>query len=245
MSTQGYIHSVETFGTVDGPGIRFIVFTSGCRLRCQYCHNPDTWKMDDGTLTTTDELIKDILRYKTYMKSTGGGVTISGGEPLLQPAFVKELIDKLHQNDLTVAIDTCGFPDINDNNVKETVDAADLILLDIKSINPQTYKKVTLQELQATLNFADYLNKINKPTWLRFVYVPGLTDDREDVIKLAQYVSTMKNIQLVEVLPFHKFGEHKWEMLGLTYKLSNTPEPTKEQTEEIREIFRSFGLKVQ
>ena len=128
--------SVETFGTVDGPGIRFIVFTSGCRLRCQYCHNPDTWKMDDGKLTSTDELIKDILRYKTYMKSTGGGVTISGGEPLLQPAFVKELIDKLHQNDLTVAIDTCGFPDINDNNVKETVDAADLILLDIKSINP-------------------------------------------------------------------------------------------------------------
>lgn len=241
----GYIHSIETFGSVDGPGIRYIIFTSGCRLRCQYCHNPDTWKMEDGKQQTSDELVKDIIRYKAYMLGTGGGVTISGGEPLLQPEFIKDLIIKLHAEGLTVAIDTCGFPDINKPEIQEIVNLADLILLDIKSFIPGTYKKITKQELQPTLNFAEYLAKTNKRTWLRFVYVPGLSDAPENIEGLAKYISPMKNIELVEVLPFHKFGEHKWEAMGLPYQLSNTPEPTKEQTESVREIFRSHGLTVQ
>ncbi len=243
--TTGYIHSIETFGSVDGPGIRYIIFTSGCRLRCQYCHNPDTWKMEDGQQKSSDELVKDILRYKPYMQGTGGGVTISGGEPLLQPEFILDLINQLHANDVHVAIDTCGFPDINKPEIKAVVDAADLILLDIKSYIPETYKKITQQELQPTLNFAEYLQTINKRTWIRFVFVPGLSDAPENVAGLAKYVSTMKNVELVEVLPFHKFGEHKWEVMGLPYKLANTVEPTKEQTEAIRDVFRSHGLQVQ
>ncbi len=243
MSTTGYIHSVETFGTVDGPGIRYIIFTSGCKLRCQYCHNPDTWKMKDGKETTSSELVKDIIRYKTYMTSTGGGVTISGGEPLLQPEFILSLINELHENGLEVAIDTCGFPKIED--VKHVVDAADLILLDIKSYIPETYKQVTKQDIQPTLAFAEYLQKTNKRTWLRFVYVPGLTDAPENIEGLAKYISTMQNIELVEVLPFHKFGEHKWAEMGLDYQLANTEEPSKEQTEQVRNIFRKYGLKVQ
>lgn len=243
MLDRGYIHSVDTFGSVDGPGIRYIIFTSGCLMRCQYCHNPDTWKMKDGKETTSDELVKDIIRYKSYMLGTGGGVTISGGEPLLQPDFILDLINKLHANGLHVAIDTCGFPEID--KVHHAVDAADLILLDIKSFNPETYKIVTSQNLDNTLKFAEYLQKINKRTWVRFVYVPGLTDDKDNIEGLAKYLSTMTNVELVEILPFHKMGEHKWELMGHEYKLKDTPVPTKEEIEHARAIFTSYGLKVQ
>lgn len=243
MSTTGYIHSIDTFGSVDGPGIRYIIFTSGCLMRCQYCHNPDTWKMKDGMQKSTDELVADIIRYKSYMLNTGGGVTISGGEPLLQPDFIYELINKLHPFNIPVAIDTCGFPDID--KIKHVVDAADLILLDIKSFDPETYKLVTSRELGNTLKFAEYLQQTNKRTWVRFVYVPNLTDAKENIEGLAEYLSTMTNVELVEVLPFHKMGEHKWELLGYDYKLKDTPIPSEEEIKFAQDIFRSYGLKVQ
>lgn len=240
---NGYIHSVDTFGSVDGPGIRYIVFTSGCLMRCQYCHNPDTWKMKDGKEMSVDELVSDIVRYRSYMMATGGGVTITGGEPLLQPEFVYELMNKLHSFGIHVAIDTCGFPDID--KVNFVVNEADLILLDIKSFDRETHKIVTSQEVDNTLRFAEYLNKINKRTWVRFVLVPGLTDDPANIEGLAQYLQNMKNVEMVELLPFHKMGEHKWEAMGQEYKLLNTPTPTAEEVAKARAIFEKYGLTVQ
>lgn len=240
---NGYIHSVDTFGSVDGPGIRYIVFTSGCLMRCQYCHNPDTWKMKDGKEMSVDELVADIVRYRSYMMATGGGVTITGGEPLLQPEFVYELMNKLHSFGIHVAIDTCGFPDID--KVNFVVNEADLILLDIKSFDRETHKNVTSQEIDNTLRFAEYLHKINKRTWVRFVLVPGLTDDPANIEGLAQYLQNMQNVELVELLPFHKMGEHKWEEMGQEYKLINTPTPSAEEVAKARAIFEKYGLTVQ
>lgn len=240
---NGYIHSTDTFGSVDGPGIRYIIFTSGCLMRCQYCHNPDTWKLKDGKEMSTDELVSDILRYRSYMIATGGGVTISGGEPLLQADFVYELTTKLHTFGINVAIDTCGFPDID--HVHSAVDEADLILLDIKALHRDTFKAVTAQEVDNTLRFAEYLKRTNKRTWIRFVYVPGLTDNHQEIEELAQYIKSLNNVELVELLPFHKMGEHKWQSLGFNYQLSDTPIPTKEEIAAARAIFEKHGLKVQ
>jgi pyruvate formate lyase activating enzyme len=243
-STQkGRIHSIETCGTVDGPGIRFVIFTQGCLLRCQYCHNPDTRDPCQGKETTVDELITEIQKYRSYMKFSSGGVTISGGEPLLQPEFVREIFRRCKELGIHTALDTSGFPDFNASI--PVLDYLDLVLLDIKSFNPQIYHEVTKVSIEPTLKFARHLNEINKPTWIRFVLVPNLTDDAENVAGLAEFVSTLKCVEKVEILPFHKMGEYKWEEMGYEYQLKNTESPTPEQLESVMNTFRKYGLKVQ
>ena len=239
---KGRIHSIETCGTVDGPGIRYILFTQGCPLRCKYCHNPDTWRMQDGREVDTDSLISEIVRYKPYMQFSGGGLTVSGGEPLLQPEFVKDLFMKAKQNGIHTCIDTSGF--ISIDKADPVLDYTDLVLLDIKSYNPDVYKDLTGVPLDPTLKFANHLNERQIPVWIRYVLVPGLTDNPEDIQALAAFLASLGNVQRLDILPFHKMGEFKWEQLGYEYSLMDTDEPTKEDVAMAKEIFTSYDLPV-
>jgi pyruvate formate lyase activating enzyme len=239
--TIGYIHSVETCGTVDGPGLRFVVFTTGCPLRCLYCSNPDCRYLENGKQITVDELITEIQKYKSYMDASGGGVTVSGGEPLFQADFVREIFRRCKELGIHTALDTSGF--CNLEVAKTVLEFTDLVLLDIKSFDPTTYTKVTSVSIEPTLTIAKYLSNISKPTWIRFVLVPGLTDDPENIQGLANFIATLKNVKKIEVLPFHKMGEYKWEKLGYEYLLKNTPIPTPEQIQKTLDIFRGQGIK--
>jgi pyruvate formate lyase activating enzyme len=238
---KGRIHSIETCGTVDGPGIRYVIFTQGCPLKCLYCHNPDCRHPEEGKEVTVDELIADIKKYHSYIKASGGGVTISGGEPLMQPEFVEEIFRRCHELGIHIALDTSGFVQLE--IVKPILDYVDLVLLDIKSFAPEIYHKVTHVSLEPTLNLAKYLDEIHKPTWIRFVLVPNLTDPPENIKGLAKFVSGLKNVEKVEILPFHKMGEYKWEQLGYEYLLKDTPEASPELVATAKEIFRSYGIK--
>ncbi|MDF2613288.1 MAG: pflA [Clostridia bacterium] len=239
---KGKIHSIETCGTVDGPGIRYILFTQGCPLRCKYCHNPDTWSMKNGKDADTEDLIKDIIKYKSFMQFSGGGVTISGGEPLLQPEFVIDLLQKCKSNNIHTAIDTSGF--ISIEKADPVLDYTDLVLLDIKSYNPDVFKDLTGVPLDPTLQFAKHLDERQIPAWIRYVLVPGLTDNEEDIDKLANYLSTLKNIERIDILPFHKMGEYKWEQLGYKYELTDTIEPSKAEVLKAQDIFRKYNLPI-
>jgi pyruvate formate lyase activating enzyme len=236
----GYIHSVETCGTVDGPGIRFVIFTAGCPLRCLYCSNPDCRYIENGKRVSVDELMEEVQKYTSYMKASGGGVTASGGEPLYQPDFVAEIFKRCHALGIHTALDTSGYCDLQ--VAKSVIEHADLVLLDIKSFDPEIYQKVTSVSLEPTLAIANYLNQIQKPTWIRFVLVPGLTDAPHNMAGLADYVNTLKNVEKVEVLPFHKMGEYKWKQLGYNYQLQATQPPTPELIQQALEIFRSRRL---
>lgn len=243
MGSTGIIHSVETCGTVDGPGIRFVIFTKGCPLRCLYCHNPDCCHIEDGKLISVDELILEIEKYQSYFRFSGGGVTVTGGEPLMQPEFVKEIFQRCRKLGIHTALDTSGY--INLNTAKPVLEYTDLVLLDIKSFDPKIYQKVTSVSLEPTLNFARYLNEIHKPTWIRFVLVPDLTDPLDNVTGLAQFVEPFDNVERVEVLPFHKMGEYKWEQLGYDYQLKTTESPSDELLERTINIFKNHNLVVQ
>lgn len=236
------IHSIETGGTVDGPGIRYIVFFQGCPLRCQYCHNPDTWNMEEGKNYELTSLFNDIKKYTSFMKFSGGGLTVSGGEPLMQADFVCELFKLCKEANIHTAIDTSGA--IFNDKVAEVLKYTDLVLLDIKQYNTEGFKSLTGGNLNNTLTFAKYLSQNNIPVWLRYVLVPELTDNTDEVQKLADFVYDLGNIQRVDVLPFHKMGEYKWKELGYEYKLWNTKEPTKELTQQIINIFKNKGFEV-
>lgn len=239
---KGKIHSIETCGTVDGPGIRYILFTQGCPLRCRYCHNPDTWKMQGGKDADTDDLIKDILKYKTFMQFSGGGLTVSGGEPLLQPDFVRDLFEKCKANNIHTALDSSGFTTIE--KADPVLDYTDLVLLDIKSFNPAIYKDLTGVSLDPTLAFAKHLESRNIPIWLRYVLVPNLTDNEKDIEDLAVFLTTLNNVERIDILPFHKMGEYKWEQLGYDYTLADTIEPSQTEVEKARSIFKKHNLPV-
>ena len=199
---KGKLHSFESCGTVDGPGIRFIVFTQGCPLRCKYCHNPDTWKMKDAKYErTTDFVMNEILKYRGFF-ANNGGVTVTGGEPLMQPDFVEELFMKCKKEGIHTALDTSGY--IFDERVKEVLKYTDLVLLDIKCMNSNEYKELTGVDLDPTLKFAKYLSDIGKPMWIRHVLVPGITDRDEYLENLADFVKELKSVEKVEILPFHK-----------------------------------------
>lgn len=236
------IHSLETCGTVDGPGIRFVVFTQGCPLRCKYCHNPDTWKMSDGTETSVDYLVEEAVKYKSYMKFSGGGVTVTGGEPLLQTSFVKEYFTKLKKHHIHTAIDTSGY--VFNDDVKDVLKLTDLVLLDVKHFDPTKYKDLTGVELAPTLKFLDYLGQQNIPTWIRYVLVPGISDQSEHIEALAKHLSHFTNIERIELLPFHKMGEYKWEELGLDYTLTDVNEPSKESMTNALGILKQYNLNV-
>jgi pyruvate formate lyase activating enzyme len=239
MANLGRIHSLESFGTVDGPGIRFVVFMQGCPLRCQFCHNPDTWDVNKGTEYTPDDLMREILKYKSYMDYSGGGVTFTGGEPLLQAEFILEVSKMCKNKGISVAIDTSGF--IYNDTVKELMDYTDLVLLDIKNYDPLVYKTVTGVSLSPTLKFLELLKELNKTTWIRYVLVPQLTDNLDSIRKLSAYLDEYPNVEKIELLAFHKMGEYKWKELGLEYKLYDTKEPDKELMEEVTKILSTNG----
>ena len=238
---QGRIHSIETCGTVDGPGIRYVIFTQGCPLRCLYCHNPDCRHPQEGQKVTVDELITDIQKYRSYMNSSGGGITITGGEPLMQPEFVGEIFRRCQELGIHTALDTSGYVQLA--TVKPILDYVDLVLLDIKSFDSQIYHQVTRVSLEPTLNFARYLSEINKPTWIRFVLVPNLTDSPENINGLAEFVSKLNNVKRIEILPFHKMGEYKWEQLGYDYQLKDTPAASPQLVATAKKIFQAYDIK--
>jgi pyruvate formate lyase activating enzyme len=239
---NGLIHSFESGGTVDGPGLRFVIFLQGCLLRCLYCHNPDSWHLKHGHEYSVDQVIHEVKKYRSYMKFSGGGVTLTGGEPLLQHDFTKEILVRLKDLDLHTALDTSGFCNIE--IAKPILEFVDLVLLDIKSFDPDIFFRVAYRSIEPTVKFANYLQEINKPTWVRFVLVPGVTDQEHNVRGLANYISKMENVRKVEVLPFHKLGEYKWETLGYKYRLKDVPLPTKEEVDTVRQIFLDYGLQL-
>ena len=216
----GRVHSFETFGAVDGPGIRFVIFMQGCSLQCKYCQNRDTWEINAGNQYSAEELLNKILKYKNYFLASGGGVTVSGGEPLLQYKFLIELFTLLKKENIHTAIDTSGNVDLTDD-MKKLIDLTDLFLLDIKCINDEICKKLTGVSNKKELAFAKYLSSINKPTWIRQVIVPTITDRTEDLLALKDFLSTLTNVEKIELLPYRDLGKSKWIKLGLKYELEN------------------------
>ena len=236
----GYLHSVETFGALDGPGIRYVLFLQGCPLRCGFCHNPDTWQACTGKAVTPEDAFEDILKYKNFISS--GGVTLSGGEPLLQPEFCQALISLCHSAGIHCAVDTAG--PIPLDFCRQAVDAADLLLLDIKALDPTLCQELTGQDNQNALALLEYCEAAQKAVWIRHVLVPGLTLRRELLENLAEFLSGFSCVEQVELLPFHKMGEYKWEALNLRSPLSGTREPTKAEVAAAKKIFQSRGLSI-
>lgn len=231
----GYVHSIETFGTVDGPGIRFVIFMQGCPLKCKYCHNRDTWDTGIGNRTKIPELLDEIKRYIPYMKSSGGGVTVSGGEPLLQARFIIELFKELKKLNIHTCIDTAGSIPINDDIV-ELLQYTDLVLLDIKHINSEKAKMLTGLSNENDLNLAKYLSQNNISMWIRQVLVPGYTDDEKDLKELKNFISTLSSVEKVEILPYHDLGKFKWEELGAVYPLNHVRTATSEDVAKAKAI---------
>lgn len=237
----GYVHSVETGGMADGPGIRYVVFLSGCPLRCQYCHNPDMLHKKNGKITSVELLLQDIDRYAAYLSRSKGGVTLSGGEPMTQPEFVKAIFKGCKEMGIHTTLDTSGY--LNKKADDELLKLTDLVLLDIKSGIDRIYKEVTGRPLQPTLSFAERLAEKGVPIWLRFVLVPGLTDATDNIEEVASFAASLNGgVKRVDVLPFHKMGEKKWEHTNLDYKLKGTVSPTHEQIAAARSIFQKYGL---
>jgi len=237
-SKYARIHSIESFGTVDGPGIRFVLFLQGCALKCKYCHNRDTWDINGGKLMSLEDILTKIERYKPYIIPSGGGVTVTGGEPLLQPKFLIEFFKQLKKQNIPTALDTSGMFDITDD-IKEVLKYTDLVLLDIKHINSKKCKELVGFSNEKELNFAKYLSENNIPVWIRQVIVPTITDDVDDLLKLKEFISTLKNVQKVELIPYHQLGKYKWENLGLNYELNDIPSA---DSNEIKKVKKKLGL---
>ena len=213
------VHSIESFGTVDGPGIRFVLFLQGCHLQCKYCHNRDTWDMNGGEYKSLDDIFEKIIRYKNYIYKNGG-VTVTGGEPLLQTKFLIELFKKLKKEKIHTCIDTSGMVSIT-NDIKELLSLTDLVLLDIKHIDDKKCKELVGRSNKFELEFAKYLSDNNIKMWIRQVLVPGLTDDEEDLLKLKDFISSLNTVKKIEILPYHDMGKYKWKKLDLKYDLED------------------------
>ena len=244
MIRPGYVHSFETFGSVDGPGIRFVVFLSGCAMRCQYCHNPDTWKMQSGTKYRPADVIEKALRYRPYWGEQGG-ITVSGGEPLLQMDFVIELFKLAKAKGVNTTLDTAGGP-YSDNPLfqkrfDELMEYTDMVLIDIKEINPERHKLLTGIDNAQIISMAKHLSDLKKPIWLRHVLVPERTDYDEDLYKLKDFIDSLDNVQKVEVLPYHTLGAYKWADLGMEYPLEGIDSPSSARVENARRILGCSG----
>ena len=235
MEIKGRIHSFESFGTVDGPGIRFVLFLQGCPLKCKYCHNRDTWEINSGIEYTVPKIVKTIMHSKTYIDASHGGVTVSGGEPLLQTKFVTELFIELKKLNIHTCLDTAGSLPINDD-IKELLKYTDLVLLDIKHIDNEKCINLTGAPNTNTLNFAKYLNDNGIHMWIRQVLVPTITDDENDLKKEKEFISTLKTVEKVEILPYHNLGKYKWDELGVKYELEDIKPPTLEEFEKAKKI---------
>jgi pyruvate formate lyase activating enzyme len=239
VGSFGYCHSYETSSRYDGPGLRLVLFLSGCLLRCSYCHNPDTWHLKDGTYVSIDQVLRRIGDFAPSIQALGGGLTISGGEPMVQLAFTKRILAGARRIGLHTAIQTSGF--LGDRADESFLSEVDLVLLDIKSSDPETYRRTTGRDIAPTLRFAERLAALSKPVWIRFTLVPGETDDPANVDGIARFVAPMKNVQWVEVQPFHQMGSFKWKAIGLEYKLENTQPPSRDLVNRVIEQFRAAG----
>lgn len=239
MSKIGYIHKIESFGAVDGPGIRFIVFTKGCHMRCRYCHNPDTWKLE-GEQRTAEDVFKQALRYKNYWGDKGG-ITVSGGEPLVQIDFVTELFELAHKNGINTCLDTSGQPYAPEDpewmaKFERLMKVTDLVMLDIKEIDSELHKALTGWGNENILQLATWLSDHGKDMWIRHVLVPGLTDDEDRMKQIDAFIKTLKTVKKVENLPYHSIGEVKYQNMGIPYTLTGVPSPTKEQKAKADEL---------
>ncbi|SER63351.1 pyruvate formate lyase activating enzyme [Streptomyces sp. yr375] len=240
-ATTGRIHSWDLSTGVDGPGTRFVLFVSGCPLRCLYCANPDTWHMRDGREMSVDAVMAEIGKVQGFVTTAGGGVTLTGGEPLLQSAFAGEILRRCKEAGLHTALDTSGF--LGARATDELLADTDLVLLDIKSFDVNTYRKVTGGELAPTLNFATRLDRLGIPMWIRYVLVPGWTDDLESVDALAGFVAGLGAVERVDVLPFHKLGAAKYEALGIPFPLHDNPVPAPDLIQKVRDRFSRHGVR--
>lgn len=238
INVMGRIHSVESFGALDGPGIRYVLFLQGCPLRCLFCHNPDSWNCDSGQSIGSVDVVNDILRYRSFIKN--GGVTLSGGEPLRQPEFVSSIIDGCHEYSLHVAVDTSGGVSVL--ACQEAVEKADLLLLDIKGSDDVLFRKITGRSMDNTIDILNERERLKKPVWIRHVLVPGLTLDNGQLHRLGELLHPYTCIEKIEILPFHKLGEYKWEALGLPYTLKDTEPPQPDQVEHARRLLRGYGF---
>lgn len=238
----GYVHSYETSSRYDGPGVRAVLFVSGCLLRCSYCHNPDTWHLKDGTYVSAQQVVERLSGFAPALKALGGGLTISGGEVLVQQAFTRRILHGAKAMGLHTAIETSGF--LGDRVDDQYLDLVDLVLLDIKSSDPDVYRRATGRDLAPTIRFAERLSAIGKPTWVRFTLVPGLTDGIENVDGLARLVAPMKNVEWVEIQPFHQLGAFKWKAMGLPYAHAETSAPSQELIQRVLGQFRAAGCRV-
>ena len=236
----GWVHSWDLSTGVDGPGTRLVVFLSGCPLRCVYCQNPDTWCRKDGTETSLEDMVALMRRYQPFIGAAGGGFTVSGGEPLQQPEFTEALLREARAQGLHTALDTSGF--LGRKASDELLRHTDLALLDIKAGSDAMHRRVTGRPLGPTLEFALRLSALDVPTWVRYVLVPGMTDDPGEIDRVSTFVAPLRNVERVDVLPFHKLGESKYRRLGIEFPLADTPAPTREQVAAARERFASAGL---
>lgn len=225
---QGSINSIESFGLVDGPGVRCVVFMNGCKLRCKYCHNPEMWCMQANNYTVS-ELVTKILRYKPYFKNNGG-VTFSGGEPLLQAPFLVEVMKELKKENVHICLDTSG---VGNGNYKKILELTDLVLFDVKYANKEKYKELTGLEIEESENFITELNNQNKPVWIRQVVVPGMMDTEEYLESLKEYLKKINNVQRIDFLPYHNMGKEKYDKLGIKYPFDNIPSMDKEKCHEL------------
>jgi pyruvate formate lyase activating enzyme len=237
----GYAHSYETASRYDGPGVRVVLFVSGCLLRCTYCHNPDTWHLKDGTYVSAQQIIDRLGGFAKALRALDGGLTISGGEPMVQRAFTGRILAGAKKMGLHTAIETSGY--LGDKIDDKYLSNLDMVLLDIKSSNPETYRSVTGRELAPTLKFAERLAGLGKRVWVRFTLVPGLTDDLANVDGIARFVAPMKNVEWVEVQPFHQLGAFKWKAMNLDYKEAETQDPTPDLISRVLEQFRAAGCR--
>lgn len=232
MDTKGYIHSTESFGSVDGPGVRFVIFLQGCRMRCRYCHNPDTWSLQGGTEATADELLRKALRYRSYW-GKDGGITVSGGEPLLQIDFVTELFTQAKAQGIHTTLDTCGQPFTREGDFPEKFErllrVTDLVMLDIKHIDTAGHRALTGHPNEHILDCARYLAETGREMWIRHVLVPTVNDDDALLHRLRDFLRPLPNIRRIEVLPYHAMALHKWDALGIPYTLRDVPGPSPER----------------
>ncbi|WP_263078457.1 pyruvate formate-lyase-activating protein [Endozoicomonas sp. Mp262] len=239
----GRVHSMDSFGTVDGPGIRYVVFMQGCLMRCRYCHNRDTWDLrEGGEIMSHEEVLDKILKVRTFLS---GGVTVTGGEPLLQAEFVADLFDACRKEGIHTCLDTNGFTKSITPQVVRLLDNSDMVMLDIKHMDEELHKKLTYVTSHHTKHFAQYLHEINKPTWIRYVVVDGYTVDPKYARMLAEFIEPMKNVEKVEILPYHSLGVHKWDVLNDSYDLESVKPPSNEQLDAIKAEFERLGINAQ
>lgn len=239
---KGRIHSVESYATVDGPGIRFIVFFQGCPLQCKYCHNRDTWDIRGGKEMETDHIIEQFERYLPFYLHSGGGLTASGGEPTLQPEFLNDLFSKVKDFGANTAINTTGY--VNLDSTETFINSTDLVLLDLKVMDKEKHRELTGVDNDRIIEFAQYLAAIKKPVWIRHVIIPGHTDDRDDIKTMVKFLRTLGNVERVELLPYHTFGQNKWTQLGCQYPLKGVKPPDRELLLDLAHNYESLGVEV-